>query len=77
MLPVLAFDGREFSIAGNLAPAYEIGGDTFDYAVEPHTLSVTITDAQWAGHGVVLARGSTSLVWPGWCCLRSAAANRR
>ncbi|MGB9377159.1 MAG: PP2C family protein-serine/threonine phosphatase [Mycobacteriales bacterium] len=50
LLPVLAFEAPEFSIAGSLEPAYEIGGDTFDYAVAAETLTVTVTDAM--GHGL-------------------------
>ncbi|MEP6695591.1 MAG: PP2C family protein-serine/threonine phosphatase [Pseudonocardiales bacterium] len=50
LLPVLAYDAPEFSIAGSLEPAYEIGGDTFDYAVAEQTLTVSVTDAM--GHGL-------------------------
>jgi serine phosphatase RsbU (regulator of sigma subunit) len=46
LLPVLSYASDEFSIAGNLEPAYDIGGDTFDYAVDP----TAITDAR--GHGL-------------------------
>lgn len=50
LLPVLAYDCAEFSIAGSLEPAYRIGGDTFDYAVGDGSLSLSVTDAM--GHGV-------------------------
>ncbi|PZS26043.1 MAG: phosphatase [Pseudonocardiales bacterium] len=50
LLPVLAYEAPEFSIAGSLEPAYEIGGDTFDYAVAQETLTVSVTDAM--GHGL-------------------------
>ncbi len=50
LLPILAYDAPSFSIAGRLEPAYEIGGDTFDYAVAAETLTVTVTDAM--GHGL-------------------------
>lgn len=50
LLPVLAYEAAEFSIAGSLGPAYEIGGDTFDYAVAADTLTVSVTDAM--GHGL-------------------------
>ncbi len=50
LLPVLAYHAAEFSIAGSLEPAYEIGGDTFDYAVAADTLTVAVTDAM--GHGL-------------------------
>lgn len=50
LLPVLAYDAPEFQIAGNLEPAYEIAGDTFDYAVAESSVTVTVTDAM--GHGL-------------------------
>jgi serine phosphatase RsbU (regulator of sigma subunit) len=53
LLPVLAHEGPDFTLAGALEPAYDIGGDNFDYAVEPQGLVVTITDAM--GHGTKAA----------------------
>ena len=50
LLPSLAFELPAFSIAGTLEPAYEIGGDNFDYAVSAHCLTVAVSDA--AGHGL-------------------------
>jgi serine phosphatase RsbU (regulator of sigma subunit) len=50
LLPVLAYQLPWLSIAGALEPAYDIGGDTFDYAVGATHLTVTITDA--VGHGL-------------------------
>ena len=50
LLPVLAYDMPAFSIAGALEPAYDIGGDTFDYAVSATRLTVSVTDA--VGHGL-------------------------
>lgn len=50
LLPVLAYELPDFSIAGALEPAYDIGGDTFDYAVSARGLTVSITDA--VGHGL-------------------------
>jgi hypothetical protein len=50
LLPSLAFELPAFSIAGALEPAYDIGGDNFDYAVSAHRLTVAISDA--AGHGL-------------------------
>jgi len=50
LLPNLAYELPEFSIAGSLEPAYDIGGDTFDYAVNARKLTVSITDA--VGHGL-------------------------
>jgi serine phosphatase RsbU (regulator of sigma subunit) len=50
LLPSLAYELPGFSIAGSLEPAYDIGGDTFDYAVSARRLTVSITDA--VGHGL-------------------------
>jgi hypothetical protein len=50
LLPSLAYELPGFSIAGTLEPAYDIGGDSFDYAVSAHRLTVSITDA--VGRGV-------------------------
>lgn len=50
LLPVLAYELPWLSIAGALEPTYDIGGDTFDYAVGTTHLTVTVTDA--AGHGL-------------------------
>jgi hypothetical protein len=32
LLPGLAFEAAEYSVAGTVEPAYEVGGDLFDYA---------------------------------------------
>ncbi|HUQ62764.1 MAG TPA: PP2C family protein-serine/threonine phosphatase [Acidimicrobiales bacterium] len=50
LLPALAYEGDEVSLAGMLEPAYEFGGDNFDYAIDDATVSVSITDAM--GHGL-------------------------
>jgi serine phosphatase RsbU (regulator of sigma subunit) len=50
LLPVLAYEGAEFSVAGALEPAYAIAGDSFDYAVEAEHLHLTLTDGM--GHGL-------------------------
>jgi serine phosphatase RsbU (regulator of sigma subunit) len=50
LLPSLAFELPAFSIAGTVEPAYEIGGDNFDYALSAHGLTVAVSDA--AGHGL-------------------------
>src|SRR5947199_8636059 len=50
LLPVLAYEGDEVSVAGALEPAYAIAGDSFDYAVEADHLQVAITDGM--GHGL-------------------------
>ncbi|MDQ4098364.1 MAG: serine/threonine-protein phosphatase [Actinomycetota bacterium] len=50
LLPALAYEGDSVSLAGILEPAYEFGGDNFDYAVEEGALTVSVTDAM--GHGL-------------------------
>ena len=50
LLPVLAYSCAQYDIAGSLEPAYEIGGDTFDYAVAPSHLTMSVSDAM--GHGL-------------------------
>ena len=60
LLPVLAYELPRFSIAGALEPAYDIGGDTFDYAVSAKRLTVSITDA--VGHGLRAAMLSSLTV---------------
>ncbi|HEY6747319.1 MAG TPA: PP2C family protein-serine/threonine phosphatase [Mycobacteriales bacterium] len=50
LLPVRAFSGPQFDIAGQLMPAYEVGGDSFDYSVETDHLHLSVTDAM--GHGL-------------------------
>ncbi len=49
-LPVQAYTCPEFAIAGQLVPAYQVGGDLFDYAVDHEDLTITATDAM--GHGL-------------------------
>lgn len=60
LLPVLAYELPGFSIAGTLEPAYDIGGDTFDYAVSAQRLTTSITDA--VGHGLRAAMLSSLTV---------------
>jgi serine phosphatase RsbU (regulator of sigma subunit) len=50
LLPVLAYEADELSVAGALEPAYAIAGDSFDYAVEADRVHVAITDGM--GHGL-------------------------
>ncbi len=50
LLPVLGYDADKFCLAGVLEPAYDIGGDNFDYAVGDDRLTVAISDAM--GHGL-------------------------
>ena len=53
LLPRLALEAPEYVVAGTLEPAYEVGGDTFDYAAQPEALTVSVTDAM--GHGLQAA----------------------
>src|ERR671921_527028 len=53
LLPRLALTAPEYVVAGTLEPAYDVGGDTFDYAAQPHALTVSVTDAM--GHGLQAA----------------------
>lgn len=50
LMPIRALQSDIFSIAGQLVPAYEVGGDMFDYALGVGSLLVTATDAM--GHGL-------------------------
>ena len=53
LLPRLALAAPEYVVAGTLEPAYDVGGDTFDYAAQPLSLAVSVTDAM--GHGLQAA----------------------
>ena len=44
LLPRLALAAPEYVVAGTLEPAYEVGGDSFDYAAQPEGLTVSVTD---------------------------------
>jgi hypothetical protein len=59
-LPLTAFVGDGVSLAGALEPAYDIGGDAFDYAYGRHALWAGIFDAM--GHGLAAARVSSLVV---------------
>ena len=48
--PVRAFGCPEFSLAGQLVPAYDVGGDSYDWVVNRGLASVYATDAM--GHGL-------------------------
>ncbi len=50
LLPPLVFKTPNVCVAGLLEPAYEVGGDCFDYALNDRILSVGVMDAM--GHGV-------------------------
>jgi hypothetical protein len=50
LLPPLTFGTDRLVISGVVAPAYELGGDSFDYAVDGDTAHIAIFDAM--GHGL-------------------------
>ena len=50
LLPPLSLDSGRVSVAGLIQPAYEVGGDSFDYAVNGDTLDFGVFDAM--GHGL-------------------------
>ncbi len=53
-------EAAQFSIAGALVPADDIGGDTYDFTLDRDTLHLSITDA--TGHNVASALTATLLV---------------
>ena len=50
LLPPSSLDSGRVSVAGLIQPAYEVGGDSFDYAVNGDTLDFAVFDAM--GHGL-------------------------
>lgn len=56
-LPPLAMTTPDIDLAGILEPAYEVGGDGFDYALDEHVLHLAVLDAM--GHGLDAAMMST------------------
>jgi serine phosphatase RsbU (regulator of sigma subunit) len=50
LLPPMSFGTHRLVITGGLEPAYDIGGDSFDYAVNGDTADLLIIDA--VGHGL-------------------------
>jgi hypothetical protein len=53
LLPPLTFASDRVVISGALEPAYDIGGDTFDYAVNGPLVDLMVLDA--VGHGLPAA----------------------
>lgn len=53
-------EAREFTLAGWLEPAHDVGGDTFDYSLDREFLYLSMTDA--IGHGVEAALLATLTV---------------
>jgi serine phosphatase RsbU (regulator of sigma subunit) len=54
LLPPLTFGTDRVVITGGLEPAYDIGGDSFDYAVNGDLAHLAIVDAM--GHGLEASR---------------------
>ena len=66
LLPPLTCSTGSVSVSGILEPAYSIGGDSFDYALNPSGLDFAIIDA--VGHGMRAVLLSVSAI----NCLRNA-----
>ena len=58
--PSYTCEGGQFTLAGWLEPAGDVGGDTFDFSVERDTLHLSMTDAM--GHTLNAAMLATVLV---------------
>jgi phosphoserine phosphatase RsbU/P len=58
LLPPLTFGTPDVMISAILEPAYDVGGDAFDYAINGNTLHAAVFDA--VGHGIE-ASAMTSL----------------
>ena len=50
LLPPLSLDSGRVSVAGLIQPAYDVGGDSFDFAVNGDILDFAVFDAM--GHGL-------------------------
>jgi hypothetical protein len=53
LLPPLTYASEQVVVTGALEPSYEIGGDTFDYAVNGTVVDLMVLDA--VGHGLPAA----------------------
>ena len=60
LLPPLMLETHRVAVAGIVEPAYEVGGDSFDYALNGDVLHVGIFDAM--GHGLRAATMCSVLV---------------
>jgi serine phosphatase RsbU (regulator of sigma subunit) len=56
LLPPLAFGSPDVAVAGILEPAYDVGGDAFDYSLNGDILSFAMLDAM--GHGLTSSLAS-------------------
>jgi hypothetical protein len=53
LLPAFTCESWPITLAGWVEPAFEAGGDTFDYTVDDASTTITLTDAM--GHGISAA----------------------
>ena len=60
LLPPLAAAAENIAVAGILEPAYSIGGDSFDYALNHASLDFAIVDA--VGHGMSAVMLATAAI---------------
>ena len=60
LVPPLTFSSERIVITGALEPSYEIGGDTFDYAVNEGVADLMVLDA--VGHGLPAALLATAAI---------------
>lgn len=60
--PLRAFKNEHFSVAGQLIPAYEVGGDCYDYSVDSAHLDLSSLDAMGHGVGASVLAGLTTAV---------------
>lgn len=60
LLPPLATISTDVAISGIVEPAYDIGGDSFDYALNMGRLHIAIVDAM--GHGMAAVLMSTAVI---------------
>ena len=60
LVPPLTFGAERIVISGALEPCYEIGGDTFDYAVNDGVADLMVLDA--VGHGLPAALLATAAI---------------
>ena len=59
-LPPLVMTTPDVALAGILEPCYDVGGDSFDYALDEHVLHLAMFDAM--GHGLEAATMATIVV---------------
>ena len=57
LLPAFTCESWPITLAGWVEPAFEAGGDTFDYTVDDASTTITLTDAM--GHGISAALVAT------------------